>query len=84
MIARETLPRLMVRALLVSTALASGTSALAQSAAAQAQPAPDPTEIIVTAQKRSENLQRVPISIQALTTQKLEQLQIRNFADYMA
>lgn len=40
-------------------------------------------EIVVTAQKRSEALQSVPISIQALTTQKLDQLQVRNFADYM-
>ena len=84
MIARDIRSRKMARTLLISTALASGTSAIAQSPAAQAQATPDPTEIIVTAQKRSENLQRVPISIQALTTQKLEQLQIRNFADYMA
>lgn len=41
-------------------------------------------EIVVTAQKRSETLQSVPISIQALTTQKLDQLQIRGVADYLA
>jgi len=38
--------------------------------------------VIVTAQKRSENLQTVPISIQALGTQKLQQLNIANFNDY--
>ena len=70
------------RVLLAGTALASASGALAQTTPAPG--APDPTEIIVTAQKRSENLQRVPISIQALTAQKLEQLQVRNFGDYMA
>ncbi len=39
-------------------------------------------EILVTAQKRSENLQNVPISIQALGTQKLEQLNITDFKGY--
>src|SRR5580704_406020 len=39
--------------------------------------------IIVTAQKRSENLQKVPLSIQALSTQKLEDLHITDFNDYV-
>jgi iron complex outermembrane receptor protein len=39
-------------------------------------------EIVVTATKRSENLQDVPISIQALGTAKLEQLHVTNFDDY--
>src|SRR5580693_10021649 len=39
-------------------------------------------EIVVTAQKRSENLQDVPVSIQALSTAKLEELHISNFDDY--
>ena len=76
--------RLLLRTLLVSTVLASGTSAWAQSVATTAQPQTDPAEIIVTAQKRSENLQRVPLNIQALTAKKLEDLQVRNFADYVA
>lgn len=42
----------------------------------------DPNVIIVTAQKRSENLQNVPISIQALGTQKLDQLGVASFSDY--
>ena len=41
-----------------------------------------PDEIVVTAQKRSENLQNVPISIQALGTAKLEQLNVSNFNDF--
>ena len=40
-------------------------------------------EIIVTATKRAENLQSVPIAITALSTQKLEQLQVNNFNDYV-
>ena len=40
-------------------------------------------EIVVTAQKRSENLQDVPISIQALGNETLTELNIRNFKDYV-
>jgi len=40
------------------------------------------TEVIVTAQKRSERLQSVPIAIQAITTKKLDQLNIAKFDDY--
>lgn len=39
-------------------------------------------EIVVTAQKREENLQNVPISIQALGTRKLDQLNVTNFEDF--
>jgi iron complex outermembrane receptor protein len=38
--------------------------------------------VIVTAQKREENLQDVPVSITALSTQKLEDLHIADFDDY--
>ena len=38
--------------------------------------------VIVTAEKRSEDLQKVPLSIQVLGTQKLEDLHIANFNDY--
>ncbi|MFM7065758.1 MAG: TonB-dependent receptor plug domain-containing protein, partial [Gammaproteobacteria bacterium] len=40
-------------------------------------------EVIVTAQKRSESMQEVPISIEAIGTEKLDQLNIRNFNDYV-
>jgi len=43
---------------------------------------PDSTEIIITAQKREENLQDVPISVQAIGTRRLDQLNISNFEDY--
>jgi len=44
--------------------------------------APDQTEIIITATKREENLQNVPISVQAIGTRRLDQLNISNFAEY--
>jgi outer membrane receptor protein involved in Fe transport len=68
-----------------------GSSALAAPAFAQDQaPPPQATaqgneaigDIIVTAQKREESLQNVPISVQAIGTQRLEQLNISDFNDY--
>jgi iron complex outermembrane recepter protein len=41
------------------------------------------TEITVTAQRRTENIQDVPISMQALTAQTLQQLNIETFDDYL-
>jgi iron complex outermembrane receptor protein len=71
----------------LATLLAS--AAIATPAVAQDVPSDTPVaaeddgnEIIVTAQKREENLQDVPISIQALGTRKLDQLNIGNFAEY--
>jgi outer membrane receptor protein involved in Fe transport len=43
---------------------------------------PDQTEIIITATKREENLQNVPISVQAIGTRRLDQLGITNFEDF--
>jgi outer membrane receptor protein involved in Fe transport len=40
-------------------------------------------EVVVTAQKRTENMQDVPISIEAIGTERLEQLNISNFTDYV-
>ena len=40
-------------------------------------------EVIVTAQKRSENLQDVPLSIQSLNTEKLKNLHITNLDDFI-
>jgi len=41
-------------------------------------------EVVVTARKRSESLQDVPISIQALSSTKLDELGINGFDDYAA
>jgi len=71
--------------LLGSTMLCASGAGFAQGTApAPAAPTADDNGdvIIVTAQKRSENLQNVPISIQALGTQQLEELNVSNFQDY--
>ena len=38
-------------------------------------------EVVVTAQKRSEDLQKVPISLQVLGNEKLQELQVHDFDD---
>lgn len=72
----------LILALLATTALAA--PGAAQVVTADATPAAGAAvdEIIVTAQKRSENLQNVPISIQVLGTKKLDQLNVANFNDF--
>jgi len=67
-----------IAGLLVSCTLPA--AAVAQVVADNTSPALD--EVVVTAQKRSENLQNVPISIQVLGTKKLDQLDIANFNDF--
>src|ERR1700761_3387641 len=72
----------------VSVALA---SAAAQAAVAADAPAPadeeQPTggvsEIVVTAQRRSESIQDVPITVQAVTGEQLKQLGVVSFSDLM-
>ena len=68
-----------IAALLASTLL-TATPAFAQDAAPADEA--DSTEIIVTATKRAESLQNVPISIQAFNTEKLAQNQVATFDDY--
>jgi len=43
---------------------------------------PDANEVVVTAQKREQSIQNVPISIQALGERRLDQLNISNFNEY--
>lgn len=71
---------------MISPAVAAGQPSSGQSAAVpQPSDATPPSlgEIIVTAQKRSENQQKVPMSIQVLDTVKLKQLNIQQFQDYV-
>ncbi|MEN9718053.1 MAG: hypothetical protein RIQ99_931, partial [Pseudomonadota bacterium] len=63
-------------------ALFTTTALVAAPALAQDGGNEDSNVIVVTAQKRSENLQNVPISIQALSTKKLDELNISNFSSY--
>jgi iron complex outermembrane receptor protein len=78
------------RYLLTSTVAAGSVLALAGSAhaadAAAAASADTTTtlgDLIVTAQKREENIQSVPAAVQAITTARIEQLHIENFNDYI-
>jgi outer membrane receptor protein involved in Fe transport len=41
----------------------------------------DSNVIVVTAQKREQNLQDVPVAITAIGTEKLDQLQVKEFSD---
>jgi iron complex outermembrane receptor protein len=66
-------------ALLASSMLTGIAPAIAQQTASSS----SVETVVVTAQKRSENLQKVPLSIQALSTQKLEDLHITDFNDYV-
>jgi outer membrane receptor protein involved in Fe transport len=61
-------------ALLASTMLA-GVPAHAQGASGI-------EEVVVTAQKRSEDLQKVPMQVQAITAQKLQDLHLKDFTDF--
>ena len=69
-----------------------GALAIALATPAMAQQAEDPetgarqggvTSIVVTAQRREEDLQDVPISVQALGEEGLEELSIDTFEDYL-
>ncbi len=65
----------------VATLLASSSVAVSLPAYAQSAAAEDTDEIVVTAQKREQNLQDVPVAITAIGTEKLDQLQVNEFAD---
>lgn len=67
-------------ALLASTMLVTTGTAWAQDATASAT---DAGEIIVTATKRTESLQNVPISLQVLSPAVMEQNQVSSFDDYV-
>ena len=58
------------------------TSTRAATASGNAEESPDSlAEITVTAQRRSENLEKVPLSITALSNKTLEDLHIQSFSD---
>jgi outer membrane receptor protein involved in Fe transport len=63
---------------LATSILASAPAALAQ----QQEETGVLEEVVVTAQKREENLQKVPLSITAISNEKLEELHITRFEDY--
>jgi len=69
--------------LLATTMLVAPSAALAQAAAPAPAAETGLSEVVVTAQKRSENLQDVPISIAAIGTDRLEQLHVNDVNDYV-
>ena len=62
-------------------AICAATPAIAQDETAAADEAVDPTEIVVTAQKRSESVQKVPISIAAFNGAALEKANVATILD---
>lgn len=70
--------------LLTTTMLCTTGTAFAQDppASPPAAQSPDDADITVTAQRRAENLQDVPIAITAMGTETLEELQVDEFNDY--
>ena len=80
--------KFVTRASASALAIAIATPAIAQDQAPQAQPQAEARQggvptIVVTAQKRSEDLQDVPVAVQALGEEGLEQLNVDTFADYL-
>jgi outer membrane receptor protein involved in Fe transport len=68
--------QIFVATLMASTAIGIAAPAFAQDAGEE-----NNDEIVVTAQKREQNLQDVPVAITAIGTEKLDQLQVNEFAD---
>ncbi len=68
---------------LTRTPVATGVLLALGSPAVHAQDTTSLEEVIVTAQKRAESLQDVPISLDALGQEKLEELNVQNFKDYV-
>ena len=67
---------------LISSILASSAAAAQTAPPTTAAPSGALEEVIVTAQKHEQNLQDVPISVQALDTKHLEELQVTSFDGY--
>ncbi len=69
-------------AMLKAMLLTSSMMTIAPSVLAQDEPRGGIDVITVTSQKRAENIQDVPISVIAIGTEKLEQLEVTSFDDY--
>jgi iron complex outermembrane receptor protein len=68
----------------IAAILSGSAGGLAHAAtAADTETADSIQEITVTAQRRSENIQNVPITIQALTAETLKELSVTTFSDYV-
>ncbi|HYJ28939.1 MAG TPA: TonB-dependent receptor [Allosphingosinicella sp.] len=74
--------RSVVAGLFASTTICGSGAALAQEAPAAPPRQSEDEPIVVTAQRRTENLQDVPIAITAMNTETLDELQIDDVEDY--
>lgn len=68
--------------LLATTAISGAMPALAQDAARKEETKGTVEKITVTSQKRAQQLQDVPAAVQAISTKKIEELQITDINDY--
>ncbi|HWW20412.1 MAG TPA: TonB-dependent receptor plug domain-containing protein, partial [Steroidobacteraceae bacterium] len=75
------LRRAVTLALAISGAMASGYAWSAGEANANTNASPELDEVIVTAEKRSENLQDVPISVIAVSSQQLKDAGVKDIKD---
>jgi iron complex outermembrane receptor protein len=75
------LRRAITLALAISGAMASGHAWSADNANTDANAAPELEEIIVTAEKRSENIQDVPVSVIAVGAQALQDAGVKSIGD---
>ena len=71
-----------VAMLLASTCLTAGPARAAEASADTGGPTAV-GEVIVTATKRAEDIQKVPMAIQAIDTKKLDELHVTEFLDYV-
>ena len=71
------------RAVAAILAAQAGSAVYAAAPADEAAASIGVTEVVVTAQRRSENVQDVPIAIQAFTGDSLQQLNVSNFDDFV-
>ncbi len=69
--------------LAIATVLAVPKAAVWADIPTDAAPSSVLSEVVVTAQRRSENIQNVPITIQALTSETLQQLSVSTFDDFI-
>lgn len=64
-------------------AVLASSAGMAQAQAPAAEPSLSLEEVVVTAQRRTENLQNVPISIQALTGETLKELKVSTLEEFV-
>jgi len=67
----------------ITLAIASGTVGISGTVLAQESDTRVIEEIMVTATKRTENMQDIPVAVQAIGADELNSLDINNFADYV-